>query len=105
VQYGWVTGRSVRALRWRRRRYALRAHIFRVLRFPQTIIELPGDWHLERQEWWFWRVRLGLWAVLAAAGWLVLGWPGAVLGVVAGFLTEAAFSYRLRRGCELEPDP
>src|SRR5690349_23372018 len=92
----WVVmGGSVRALRWRRRRYALRARFYRVLRFTGPIIELPGDWHLERQEFWFWRVRLALWAMLAAVGWLVLGWPGAVLGVVAGLLTEAAFSYRL----------
>jgi hypothetical protein len=97
-------GRSVQALRWRRWRYALSARRHRALTFSGPIIELPRDWRLERQEYWFWRVRLTLWAVFAAAGWLALSWPRIAPGVAAGILVELAVSYRLRRGFEMEPE-
>jgi hypothetical protein len=64
---------SARALRWRRRRYALLARRRRVLRglpFPR-VIALPGGLLVERRAYLFWRVRLPLWVVLVAAGWQV----------------------------------
>ena len=86
----------VRALRRRRRRYALTARRRRVLRglqFPRAI-GLPGGRRLERHAYLFRRVRLPLWAVLTAAGWLALGWTGVVPGAAAAILAELAFSYR-----------
>jgi hypothetical protein len=91
---------SVRALRRRRRRYALTARRRRVLRglqFP-AVIGLPGGRRLERHARLFWRVRLPLWAVLGAAGWLILGWASVVPGAAAAILAELAFSYRQPRG-------
>jgi hypothetical protein len=91
-----VMDASVRALRRRRRRYALSAHRRRVLpglAFPR-VTGLPGGRRLERQVYLFWRVRLPLWVVLAAAGWLVLGWAGVVPGLAAAILAELAFSFR-----------
>jgi len=44
-------------------------------------------------------VRLPLRVVLAAVGWLVLGWAGVVPGLAAAILAELVFSYRWpRRG-------
>lgn len=88
-----VMGASGRAIRWRRRRYALLARR-RLLRLP-TLIGLPGGRLLERQVYLYWRVRLPLWAVLPAAGWLALGWVGIVPGVAAAVLAELVHSYRL----------
>ena len=95
-----VMDASVRALRRRRRRYALSAHRRRVLRglqFPR-VTGWPGGRRLERHAYLFWRVRLPLWAVLAAAGWLALGWTGVVPGAAAAILAELVFSYRQPRG-------
>jgi hypothetical protein len=87
---------SVRALRWRwrRRRYALLARR-RLLRGLPALIGLPGGRLLERQVYVYWRVRLVLWAVLPAAGWLAVGWVGIVPGVAAAILAELVHSYRL----------
>lgn len=96
---------SVRALRWRRRRYALsaqRRRVLRVVRFLR-VIRLLGGRRLERHAYLFWRVRLPLWVVLAAAGWLVLGGPGVVLGLAVAILAELVFSYRPPRGARPVP--
>ena len=85
-----------RDLRWRRRRYALSARrwwVLRWLRFPMAIT-LPGGRRHERHAYLFWRVRIPLWLVPAAAGWLALGWPGIPAGLAAGILAELVFSYR-----------
>jgi hypothetical protein len=89
-----------RDLRWRRRRYALSARrrwVLRWLRFPMAIT-LPGGRRHERHAYLFWRVRIPLWVVPAAAGWLVLGWPGIPAGLAAGILAELVFSYRAPYG-------
>ena len=104
-----VMDASVQALRRRRRRYALSARRRRVLRgllpFP-GVIGLPGGRRLERQVYLSWRVRLPLWVVLAAAGWLVLGWIGVVPGLAAAILAELVFSYRWpRRGWPVSAGP
>jgi hypothetical protein len=95
-----VMDASVQALRRRRRRYALSARRRRVLHgllpFP-GVIGLPGGRRLERQVYLSWRMRLPLWVVPAAAGWLLLGWIGVVTGLGAAFLAELVFSYRSRR--------
>ena len=58
-----------------------------------------------------WRVRLVLWAALAAAGGLVLGWVGIAPGLTAAIAAELAFSYRwsasawLRSRRHEGPDP
>jgi hypothetical protein len=91
---------DVRALRYRRRRYALSARRRRVLpwlRFPMAIM-LPGGRRHERYAYLFWRVRLPLWIVPAAACWLVLSWPGIAAGLAAGILAEVVFSYRAPYG-------
>lgn len=41
-----------------------------------------------------WRVRLALWVVLGAAGWLALGWIGIPLGLAAAIVVELARTYR-----------
>jgi len=61
--------------------------------FP-TVITLPGGQRRERYAYLFWRVRLPLWIMPAAAGWLVLSWPGIAAGLAAGILAELIFSYR-----------
>jgi hypothetical protein len=76
-------GRSNRVLRW--------------LRFP-TVITLPGGRQRQRYAYLFWRIRLPLWIVPAAAGWLVLSWPGIAAGLAAGILAELIFSYRAPYG-------
>jgi hypothetical protein len=65
----------------------------RWLRFP-TVITLPGGRRRERYAYLYWRVRIPLWVVPAAVGWLVLGWLGIAAGVAAGILAELIFSYR-----------
>jgi hypothetical protein len=87
---------SVRALRWRRRRYGLLARRHRVLRRLQlpAVVSLPGGRRVERHAYLFWRVRLLLWAVLATAGWLALGVLGVMPGLAAAFVAELIFSYR-----------
>jgi hypothetical protein len=103
AQYGRMDGRDLwygRDLRWRRRRYALSARrrwALRWLRFPMAIT-LPGGRRRERYAYLFWRVRLPLWIVPAAAGWLVLSWPGIAAGLCAGILAELVFSYRAPHG-------
>jgi hypothetical protein len=67
------------------------------MRFPRGIT-LPGGRRHERYAYLFWRVRLPLWLVPAAAGWLVLGWPGIAAGLAAGILAELIFSYRAPYG-------
>jgi hypothetical protein len=47
-----------------------------------------------RYAYLYWRLRIPLWVVPAAAGWQVLGWPGIAAGVAAGILAELIFSYR-----------
>jgi hypothetical protein len=92
-----VMGAPVWRLRWRRRGYVLytrRHRWLRWLRFPD-LIGLPGGRLLERYVHLFWRIRLPLWLVLPAAGWLVLGWPGIVPGVAAALVAQMALSYRL----------
>jgi hypothetical protein len=86
---GVMNGRS---LRWGRRRPVLRW-----LRFPMAIT-LPGGRRHERYAYLFWRVRIPLWIVPAAAGWLVLSWPGIAAGLAAGILAELVFSYRAPYG-------
>ena len=49
---------------------------------------------LRRDNRLAWRVRLVLWAALAAAGGLVLGWVGIAPGLTAAIAAELAFSYR-----------
>jgi hypothetical protein len=104
-----VMDASVRALRRRRKRYAVSARRRRMLRalrprFPMAI-SLPGGRLVERHVYLFWRVRLPLWVVLAAVGWLVLGLSGlmpglggvaagVVLGLAVAILAEFVFSYR-----------
>ncbi|MGH3399548.1 MAG: hypothetical protein ACRDPO_33165 [Streptosporangiaceae bacterium] len=95
---------SVRALRRRRRHYALVAYRQR-LPFSGVRVTLPGGWRPYRQERWFWRIRLGLWIILAVPGWFVFGWPGVIGGVAAGVLVELVASYRWSRGVEFEPGP
>ena len=95
---------SVRTLRWRRRRYALSARVWRVRygRQFRWAIPLPGgrrlggrvSLFLRRDNRLAWRVRLVLWAALAAAGGLVLGWVGIAPGLTAAIAAELAFSYR-----------
>ncbi len=95
---------SVRALRWRRRRYALSARVWRVRygRQFRWAIALPGRAAAgrlgvpvpARDARLAWRVRLVLWAALAAAGGLVLGWVGIAPGLTAAIAAELAFSYR-----------
>jgi hypothetical protein len=65
------------------------------------MISLPRGRTLMRRRYLFWRVRLLLLAVLAAAGWLVLGLggaelgiAGAVLGLAIAIVAELVFSYR-----------
>jgi hypothetical protein len=102
-----VMGASVRVLRWRRRGYVLytrRRRVLRWLRFP-SLIGLPGGRLLERHVYLYWRIRLPLWLVLPAAGWLALGWTGLVPGMAAAagivpgaaaaIAAEMVLSYRL----------
>jgi hypothetical protein len=94
-----VMGASVWRLRWRRRRYASltygrRHRVLRWLRFPD-LIGLPGGRLLERYVRLYWRIRLPLWLVLLAAGWLLLGWAGIVPGIAAAIVAQMALSYRL----------
>src|SRR5258708_8348297 len=88
------------AVPYRRRRYAVsarRRRVLRWLRFPMAIT-LPGGRRRERCAYLFWRVRLPLWIVPAAVGWLVLSWPGIAAGLAAGILCELVFSYRAPYG-------
>lgn len=97
----------VRALRRRRRRYAMLAHrrrMRRVFWFPRTI-SLPGGRRLERRVRMFWRVRLPLWAVFAVAGWLVLGLWGIPAGLAVAIAAEVVFSYRPPHGSRPRRDP
>src|SRR5215469_2665333 len=100
-------GASVWRLWWRRRGYLLysrRGRLLRRVRFPD-LIGLPGGRLLERYVYLWWRIRLPLWLVLPAAGWLALGWTGimpgmaAAIGVVPGMaaaiVAEMVLSYRL----------
>ena len=112
---------SVRTLRWRRRRYALSARVWRVRygRQFRWAIPLPGgrrlggrvSLFLRRDNRLAWRVRLVLWTALAAAGGLVLGWVGIAPGLTAAIAAELAFSYRWSAGAWLRsrrhegPDP
>jgi hypothetical protein len=41
---------------------------------------LSGAQTPPRHAYLFWRVRLPLWIVPAAAAWLALGWPGIAAG-------------------------
>lgn len=91
-----MNGRSVR---WSRKRIPARW-----MRFP-TVITLPGARPRERHAYLFWRVRLPLWLVPAAAGWLALSWPGIALGLAAGILAELIFSYRVPYGSSRPPTP
>jgi hypothetical protein len=78
--------------------WSARSHrVRRWLRFPMAIT-LPGGRRHERYAYLFWRVRLPLWIVPAAAGWLVVGWPGIAAGLAAGILAELVFSYRAPYG-------
>jgi hypothetical protein len=87
----------------RRGRYALLAHrrcVPHPARFA-VVISSPGGRPLQRRVRLFWRVRLPVWAVLAAAGWLTLGsWgigpgmAGVMLGLFVAIAAEAAISYR-----------
>jgi len=99
-QYGWVMDASVRALRRRRRHYALVARRHRMLgwlRLP-VAVRLPGRCRVERHAYLFWRVRLPLWAVLGTIGWLAMGVLGVMPGLVVAFAAELVFSYRTVRG-------
>jgi len=58
------------------------------------VITVPFVGRLERHAYLFWRVRLPLWVVLGAAGWLLFGWAGLVPGFAAALATELVFSYR-----------
>ena len=90
-------GASVWRLRWRRRGYVLytrRGRLLRWLRFPD-VIGLPAGRLLERYVRLYWRIRLPLWLVLPAAGWLALGWPGIVPGMAAALVAQMTLSYRL----------
>ena len=83
------------------------------------MIPLPGgrrlggrvSLFLRRDNRLAWRVRLVLWAALAAAGGLVLGWVGIAPGLTAAIAAELAFSYRwsasawLRSRRHEGPDP
>lgn len=89
-----------RNLRRRRRRYARTARRQRLLgglSLPH-VIQLPGGRRFERQVYLFWRIRLPLWALFGLAGWLFLGWLGAVIGLVAAILVEVLFSFRRPHG-------
>jgi len=81
----------------RSHRWGRRNRVLRRLRFP-TVITLPGGRSRERYAYLFWRVRLPLWIVPAAIGWLVLSWPGIAAGLAAGILAELIFSYRAPYG-------
>jgi hypothetical protein len=96
---GWVMDASVRALRRRRRRYALVARRHRMLRWLRlpAAVRVPGGRRVERYAYLFWRVRLPLWAVLGIAGWLALGAPGVMPGLAVAFLVELVRSYRTVR--------
>ena len=92
-----VMGASVWRLWWRRRGYLLysrRGRLLRRVRFPD-LIGLPGGRLLERYVRLYWRIRLPLWLVLPAAGWLALGWPGIVPGMATALAAQMALSYRL----------
>jgi hypothetical protein len=92
-----VMGASVWKLRWRRRRYASLTsghRMLRWLRLPE-LIALPGGRLLERYVHLYWRIRVPLWLVLPAAGWLALGWPGIVPGMAAALVAQIALSYRV----------
>lgn len=91
-----VMGFSVGRLRLRRSRYAFSARRNAVLRSPPlpARISLPGGICWERRAYVFWRVRLPLWIVLGAAGWLLASGVGVVLGLVAAVVMELLFSYR-----------
>jgi hypothetical protein len=71
--------------------------MLRWLRLP-TVITLPGVRRRQRHVYLFWRVRLPLWIVPAAAGWLVLSWPGIAAGLAAGILAEVIFGYHAPYG-------
>lgn len=90
----------MRALRWRRRRYALVARRHRALgRLTLPVaVSLPGGRRLERYAYLYWRVRLPLWAGLTTAGWLTLGVLGVIPGLAAASAAELALSYRLAYG-------
>jgi len=91
-----VMGFFVGRLRLRRSRYAFYARrnvVLRSLSLPARISLLGGIcW--ERRAYVFWRVRLPLWIVLGAAGWLLASGAGVVLGLVAAVVMELLFSYR-----------
>lgn len=67
--------------------------MLRWLGFPMTIT-LPGGRRYERYAYTFWRIRIPLWLVPAAAAWWALSWPGIAAGLSAGILAEAGLSYR-----------
>ena len=85
-----VMGFSVGRLRLRRSRYAFYARrnaVLRSLPLPARI-SLPGGICWERRAYVFWPVRLLLWIVLGAAGWLLASGVGVVLGLVAAVVIE-----------------
>jgi len=91
-----VMGFSVGRLRLRRSRYAFYARrnvVLRSLPLPARI-SLPGGICWERRAYVFWPVRLPLWIVLGATGWLLASGAGVVLGLVAAVVMELLFSYR-----------
>jgi len=49
---------------------------------------------VERHVYLFWRTRFPLWSVFGAAGWLITGWLGVVLGLAAAILVEVLFGFR-----------
>lgn len=71
--------------------------MLRCLGFPMTIT-LPGGRRYERYAYTFWRIRIPLWLVPAAAAWWALSWPGIAAGLAAGILAEAGLSYRKESG-------
>ena len=81
--------------------YSARGKWRRCLRFPMAIT-LPGGRRHERHAYLFWRVRLPLWLVPAAAGWLALGWPGIPAGLAAGILQKWC-SVTARRTAPADP--
>jgi hypothetical protein len=75
--------------------------------YPWSAIELPWG-RYERERYLFWRIRIPLWLVMAAAGWALFGAAGVVGGILVAYVAEAVFSYRkpVNRGpvCATEPE-
>ena len=70
-----------------------------------VVVTLPGGHRFERYAYLFWRVRLALWAVLAAPGGILLGRAGAVVGLCLAGVVEILFSYRPPGGARATPRP